>query len=141
MDAVEIDGFLADRRAGVLALARGNDSYAVPVSFVYDADERAFYFRLGYWPDSQKRAFAEASDDATVVVTDRTDEGWKSVVARGPLAELSTSNLDATVVESVESPDVPFVTIFDRPREDVEFHVTRLSPHELSGRKQAAGMP
>lgn len=98
MDAVEIDEFLADRRTGVLSLAR-DDGYAVPVSFVYDADDRALYFRLGCWPDSRKRAF----------------------------------------VESVETPDVPFVTIFDRPREDVEFHATRLDPHELSGRKQATG--
>ena len=133
MDALEISAFLETQSAGVLALADDDDGYAVPVSFAFDDDTPQVYFRLGYGPDSQKRRFVEASDDVSFVVHDDTDEGWKSVIARGELEAVSRSSADSAVVESVRDLDIPFYQVHDRPAEEMSFHLVRLNPTELSG--------
>jgi hypothetical protein len=135
MDQTEIDEYLASRWTGVLALGRDDDGYAIPVSYVYDEDGRDVYFRLGYRPNSQKRAFVEASDAVSFVVTDASDGRWKSVVARGRLEELAESTLDSAVLEAMQGLDIPFVTIFE-DEADLDFHVTRLHVTELDGRRE-----
>ena len=52
MDATEIVDFLESQLAGVLAMASGNDAYAIPVSFTFVPEESRLYFRLGYAPGS-----------------------------------------------------------------------------------------
>lgn len=133
MDALEIATFLADQQSGVLALASEDRVYAVPVSFAYADDGPALYFRLGYGPDSQKRSFVEASDEATFVVYDHTAEGWKSVIAEGRLESLSESALDSSVVEAVERLQIPFFQVHQRPASELELAIVRLDVGKLSG--------
>lgn len=136
MDAIEIADFLATQETGILSLANGDDGYGIPVSFAYDdADEDGphVYFRLGYAPGSQKRRFVDASDRVSFTVYDRTDEGWKSVVARGRLEEVSARTLDAIVAEAVHGLDIPYFSVHDRPVKELHLTLTRLDVADLTG--------
>lgn len=133
MDALDIAAFLASREAGVLAMTRDGRVYAVPVSFTYDEQRSFLYFRLGFGPDSQKRSYVESVDAASFVVYDRTDEGWKSVVAEGHLEALSASTLDSTVVEAVERLSIPQPGLHRRADDELEHAIVRLDVEKLSG--------
>jgi len=138
----EIDSFLHQQPAGTLSLAKDGDTYAVPVAFTVVDGSRDIYFRLGYGPGSRKREYVDATDRATFVVAARTDSGWKSVVARGPLEHLSSAdNVDSTQPSGPESPPVshadierqiPFYSVFDSPSE-MTFALVRLRTDELTG--------
>lgn len=131
MDAIEIDDFLGERTTGVLSLGRENVGYGIPVSFAYhDGD---VFFRLGYAPGSEKRRFVDAAERAAFVVYGQSGEGWKSVVARGPLEELSDTSLDSTVAEAVDDLEIPFFAVHDRPAEDLEFNVVRMHVEQIDG--------
>lgn len=136
MDAVEIAQFLESQETGVLSLADGDDGYGVPVSFVYDeADDRGpyVYFRLGFAPGSMKRRFVDASDTVSFVVYDRTPSGWKSVVARGELEEVSARTLDAIVGEAVRGLDIPYFSVHDQPIDKLNLSLARIVITDLSG--------
>ncbi len=133
MDAVEIADFLQANEAGVLGLAKANTGYAIPVSYTYDDAEQAIYFRLGYAPDSRKLDFIESSELVTFVVFAKTDGGWTSVMAQGNLSELSTTDLDSAIVQSVRSLDIPFFQVHDRPAADLEFGIVELAISSLDG--------
>lgn len=133
MDAIEIAAFLDEQHTGVLSLAKDDDGYAIPVSFTYDDEEQHVYLRLGYTPDSQKRDFLDASHTVTFVVYDRTDAGWTSVLARGRIVEVTETRLDASILESVHSLDIPFFAVHAAPADELEFTIARLEISELSG--------
>ena len=133
MDAVEIEAFLGEREAGVLALADGDHGYGIPVSFAYDGDRAAFHFRFGYAADSQKRRFVDATTTATFVVYDRTDGDWASVVAEGTLTALSSGAVDSAVEEAVRNLEIPFFEVHAGEASDLEFDVVRLEASKLTG--------
>lgn len=133
MDAIDIGEFLERRGTGVLAIGKAGSVYAIPVSFAYHGDRPALYFRFGYGPDSQKRAFVEGADEATFVVYDRTDGGWKSVIAEGQLEPVSKSNLDTSEVEAVNRLHIPYFDVHRQPAADLEFEIVRLAIGKLSG--------
>jgi nitroimidazol reductase NimA-like FMN-containing flavoprotein (pyridoxamine 5'-phosphate oxidase superfamily) len=64
----ETDGLLARHETGVLALARSNEPYAIPISYGYDATEQIVYLRLVSTPESEKRRFLASSPEARLVV-------------------------------------------------------------------------
>jgi nitroimidazol reductase NimA-like FMN-containing flavoprotein (pyridoxamine 5'-phosphate oxidase superfamily) len=133
MDAIEIAEFLETQHTGVLSLADGDDAYSIPVSFDYDEDEAAVYFRFGYGPDSQKRRYLDAVDTASFVVYDRTDGGWQSVVMEGGLERVSESSLDTSIVEAVDELDIPYFRVHHRPAGDMDFNIVRLDATKLTG--------
>ncbi len=137
MDSIEISEFLQRQATGVLALAKESDAYAVPVSFFYHAEQQCVYLRLGDAPGSQKRRYADATDHATLVVYDDTDEGWKSVVIEGHLVETSENTLDAALEEHGEQLDIPYVRIFDRPTDEIEFRTVRVDITSMKGMVEA----
>lgn len=140
LDAIEIGDFLDSQHTGVLALARDDDSYAIPVSFAYDDggdDAPGIYFRLGYAPASQKQDYIESTDYATFVVYDHTDDGWHSVVAQGHLEQLSETELDATIREAVDHLDIPFFEVHERPADEIEFTTVRLQIATMHGIREA----
>lgn len=132
LDALDIADFLSAHHVGVLALAKDGDAYAVPVSYAFDDDGPALYFRLGYTADSQKRAYLEATDHVSFVVYGETDAGWTSVVAMGPVEEAAGSSTDSTVAEAVHDLDIPYFTVHGDAA-DFEFHLVRLDVETLSG--------
>jgi nitroimidazol reductase NimA-like FMN-containing flavoprotein (pyridoxamine 5'-phosphate oxidase superfamily) len=121
---------------GVLALADGDDSYAVPV-FHHYADG-SLYFRLGESPDSRKAAFLDATETATYVVSavDPTADpdgqsGW-SVLARGPIRAVPEDDPAYDAVEINERFDP--IRVFDESLDELELTLYELRIEELAGR-------
>ncbi|WP_323676430.1 pyridoxamine 5'-phosphate oxidase family protein [Halorubellus sp. PRR65] len=133
MDALDIASFLEDHGTGVLALASDGDAYAIPVSYTFDEDEEAIYFRMGFAPGSQKRRYLEDTDHLSFVVYADTDDGWKSVVVEGSAETLGSDSLDAAMVEAMEGLDIPYYQVHERPATDVEFRIVRVEPTRMSG--------
>lgn len=132
----EIDEFLGRGGTGVLSFGAGRDASpaTIPVSYGYDAAERAFFFRLSVAPDRRKATLVERP--VTVVVYDETESGWRSVVAVGELADLSALPYESSAIQGMWSIRIPEVDIFDRPRDEIEFRDFRLAPERLQGRKE-----
>lgn len=136
MTDAEVETFLGTEGTGVLALARDDDSYAIPVSYGFDPTDDTFYLRLAFHEDSEKRAYLGPSRTVTLVVADETDEGWRSVLARGHLRETGEAAIDSSVAEAIRRVNIPFVSVFDRHPRDLDFELYRLAPDELTGQKQ-----
>jgi hypothetical protein len=139
MDGIEATEFLQTQPTGVLSLADENDSYAIPVSYAYDEDDRALYFRLGFAPGSQKRGFIEATDHATFVTYADTAGGWQSVVAEGRLEELTDDAEESGVLEFVKDLDIPYFQVHERPADDLSMKIYRLNVGKLSGVVEGQG--
>jgi hypothetical protein len=83
MDEDEVTECLAAAETGVLSLARDDEAYGIPVHLYYDGE--VVWLRLGEHEDSEKLAYLDATDQASLVVYDATDgESW-SVLLRGDL--------------------------------------------------------
>ncbi|WP_435183400.1 pyridoxamine 5'-phosphate oxidase family protein [Halobellus sp. EA9] len=136
MDREAIDDLLGTGGVGVLALADADEPYAIPMSYGYDADERAVYLRFGYAEESEKRRFVSRSDGAALVVAVEGDDGWASVVVRGPLTEVPEAAIDGTIVESIRAIDIPYFTIYDEPARDLAYQLYRLDAEEVTGRRE-----
>lgn len=142
LSGAEIDKFLDEQRTGVLSMASDDRGYGVPMSYTYEAASAEVYLRLGYGPDSTKRAFLEDSEEVTFVVYDETIEGWVSVLVRGPLEELSDvtelrgrhprGGSDSSVEQVVTNLDIPFFQVFEGDV-DVNFVVGRLDARDITG--------
>ncbi|MCU4751848.1 pyridoxamine 5'-phosphate oxidase family protein [Halobacteria archaeon AArc-curdl1] len=133
MDSLEIAEFVENQQTGVLSLAHENDSYGIPVSFVFNEEDQNVYLRLGYGQTSTKREFVDAVDRASFIVYDHTDEGWKSVLARGRLERLAESSLDSSEVEVIRNLHIPYFQVFDTDFEDLEINIVRINVTELTG--------
>ncbi|WP_276256198.1 pyridoxamine 5'-phosphate oxidase family protein [Halomontanus rarus] len=134
----ERDEFLGTGGTGVLSFATGADepSSSFPVSYGYFADDRDFYFRLSFPPGSTK---ADVIDNQVSFVTyEKRDDGWRSVVATGQREEIDGLPYESNVVQGMWAIDIPTIDIFDRPREELEFHDFRLDPETLTGRKDVS---
>jgi hypothetical protein len=139
IDREAIDAFLESQSTGTLSFAKENDSYAIPVGFTYEPESGRFYFRLGYGPGSRKWEYARATERATFVVAADTEEGWRSVVARGTLTHINTVEdlaEHSLTYESVDQTDrearIPFYDVFETPSE-LLFALACLTPEEISG--------
>lgn len=137
MDDDELYAFLGREGTGVLSFARDDESYSLPVSYGFDDGNERFYIRLGFGTDSEKARFKDATARVSFVVYSHTDEGWKSVVARGRLEEVTEAAVDGDLVRALRKSDIPLVTIFDQPLRELDFQLHRLVVDELTGRKEA----
>jgi nitroimidazol reductase NimA-like FMN-containing flavoprotein (pyridoxamine 5'-phosphate oxidase superfamily) len=144
LDEDAIDTFLESQSTGTLSLAKENDSYAIPVAYTFDPEDRNIYFRLGYAPGSRKREFIDATEQGTFVVAADTAEGWQSVVARGTLGHINTVedlSRHSLPGESTSPADrelrIPFYHVFEAPSETV-FALVRLEVRELTGVAEAS---
>jgi nitroimidazol reductase NimA-like FMN-containing flavoprotein (pyridoxamine 5'-phosphate oxidase superfamily) len=133
MDDSEVAQLLHAQDTGVLSLAKDGDAYGIPVSFNYRQKNRRVYFRLGFAPGSQKREFLDATDHASFEVHDRTDAGWKSVVASGSLVEATSDEIGTQVVQSVEQLQIPYFQVFDRPKEELDLRIVYLDVERVRG--------
>ncbi|MFB6252797.1 MAG: pyridoxamine 5'-phosphate oxidase family protein [Halobellus sp.] len=132
----QIDDVLGTGGVGVLALADDNEPYAIPISYGYDADAGEVFLRLGFGEASEKRRFLDSSDGVALVVSNESDEGWVSVVVRGPLSDVPEASIDGAVVESIRTVDIPFFTVYDQPPRELEYDLYRLTPDEITGRRE-----
>lgn len=136
MDQDAIDDFLARRGTGVLALAIGDTPYAVPVSYGFEADAGTFYLRLACRPGGRNEAFLDGATAARLVVYDRVNGEWYSVVAAGRLEAVRGDDVTPQVAEALRRADPPLVDLVDAD-DDVEFGIFRLRVDELTGRTTA----
>ncbi|QLD91060.1 pyridoxamine 5'-phosphate oxidase family protein [Natronomonas salina] len=134
MTTEETDAFLGRQETGVLALARTDEPYAIPVSFGYDADVRQFYVRLVSTPESEKRRFLGSEPEARLVVYEEDDDVYKSVVAIGPLDRIDPSELTTEDIQQYGAAKRPLFEIWPQQKGDLDIDLYRLRPETLSGR-------
>ncbi|MFB6165074.1 MAG: pyridoxamine 5'-phosphate oxidase family protein [Haloarculaceae archaeon] len=129
----EVAEVLSAADTGTLALADGDDAYAVPMAIHYDGERVLFH--VGDRPDSKKMRFIDATETATLVVYEAPtpDEAW-SVLVEGNLREATPDERAA-----VTDPDDLFVPlrIFGEPIEDVEPALYVLEVDLATGRRVA----
>ncbi|MDG5778232.1 pyridoxamine 5'-phosphate oxidase family protein [Haloarculaceae archaeon H-GB2-1] len=138
LDDEEIDAMLGEMGHGVLSLARDGEAYAVPVVYHYDGD--TFFFRLGMAPGSKKRDFVETTETATFVVYEAEGtpdpeelDTW-SVVATGPLRELTDAERMSFPTAAEINRDFPPIRVFDEPIDELEIELYAMDHETLTGR-------
>src|SRR6056297_1301619 len=116
MSPSEIDALLEDSNAGVLSLTNGAETYAVPESFGYDGE--CLYFQFVYNEESQKMAFIETTDVATLTVF--TENPTESILVRGRLEAVSDGNQPHAAAAISENASVPTLNVLpDTASEDL----------------------
>ncbi|QHS17623.1 pyridoxamine 5'-phosphate oxidase family protein [Halopenitus persicus] len=116
MSDAAIDAVLETHGTGTLALADGNDAYAIPISFGYDAGRVVFvYWQFG--SGSRKVAFTEATDSACLTVFEhRSPTDWRSVVVRGPMAPIEPDERTTVGKLMDENAWVPDLSVLEERR-------------------------
>jgi hypothetical protein len=135
LSSAETDALLARHETGVLSLARDDEPYAVPVSYGYDADARRIYLRLVSTPDSEKRRFLVDTPRASLVVYERADDGYRSVVATGRLSEVEREELTVEHVEQYGDAKRPLFEVWDEGRPELNITLYRFDPEAIGGRQ------
>jgi nitroimidazol reductase NimA-like FMN-containing flavoprotein (pyridoxamine 5'-phosphate oxidase superfamily) len=131
----EIDAFLARHETGVLSLARGDEPYAIPVSYGYDSAEQLFFVRLVSGADSEKRQFLTADPAVRFVVYEERETTYRSVIARGRLESVPTDELDVDRIEQFGDAQRPLFEVWGTAKADLEIDLYELDPAELTGRQ------
>lgn len=129
MDTADIDQYLRAGSHGVLALADGDDAYAVPLSYHYDG-ERLLLRVSAHGDDSEKRRYLDTTDTATFVCFAADADGSWSIHVRGPVEEW-----DGTVDETTLNEWFPPFRLFDEAVEDVTFTLYELTMESVVGRR------
>ncbi|WP_251341454.1 pyridoxamine 5'-phosphate oxidase family protein [Haloplanus halophilus] len=131
MSRAEVDDALRAAGAGVLSLTDGAETYAVPEAFGYDGEH--VYFQFVYGADSDKMAFVETTDIATLTVF--TERPARSVIVRGRLQPVGDEDADVAMRAIAANADIPTVDVsLDADPDALEFDLYRLVPEERSGR-------
>jgi hypothetical protein len=134
MSAEETATFLGRQETGVLALAREDAPYAIPISYGFDADAREFYMRLVSTPDSEKRRFLASEPKARLVVYDEDDDVYRSVIAIGALERIDPSELSVEEIQQYGEAKRPLFEIWPQQKGTLDIELYRLEPESLSGR-------
>ena len=137
MSRDEVDEFVAGRETGVLTLARNDEPYSVPISYGYDGSKGTFYMRLVSTPESEKRAFLDASPDARLVIYDSNADrtAYWSVVADGSLEELDPADLSVDQIEQYGQTYRPLFEIWGQERDELDIRLYEFEPERISGRR------
>lgn len=131
----EIDAVLERHETGVLALAREDEPYAVPISYGYDDDSGRFCMRLVSTPGSERERFLSGSPRVRFVVYEEGETTYWSVVATGRLETIPRADLTPEHVERYGTAERPLFEIWDAPTEDLDIDLHELVPTELTGRR------
>lgn len=134
LSADATDALLARHETGVLALARDDEAYAIPISYGYDADERTFYIRLVSHPGSEKRRFLESDLSARLVVYEESGDEYRSVVCVGTLTKIDREDISIEEIEQYGEAKRPLFEIWGEGRADLDIQLYEFQPDELSGR-------
>ena len=134
MSPAEVDAHLSRHETGVLALARDDAPYAIPISYGYDADDRALYLRLVSTPDSEKREFLASTPQARIVVYDDADDTYASVVGVGELERVNLDELTPETIAQYGEAQRPLFEIWVDDKPDLDIELYRFDPETLTGR-------
>jgi hypothetical protein len=126
-----VDALLTEAGSGVLSLADGAETYAVPESFGYDGDN--LYFQFVYHETSRKMAFVRSTEVASFTV--HTDDPAESVLVRGRLERVADDERAAASAAMADNAEIPTLNVYpDTPTEDLSMAFYRLVPETMSGR-------
>jgi nitroimidazol reductase NimA-like FMN-containing flavoprotein (pyridoxamine 5'-phosphate oxidase superfamily) len=137
MDQETVERRLRETGTGVLSLADGDDSYAVPVAYHYE--DGAVFFRLGETDDSTKADYLDTTETATLVVyaADPTEEAreldsW-SILVRGTLRAVpdDDAGYDAAAINEAFAP----IRVFDEDLDGLELRLWALEIDSIAGRE------
>jgi hypothetical protein len=133
MSEAELADYLREQTTGVLALADAGDAYAVPVGYHFDGGR--LLLRLGVHDDSEKLDYLGATDRATFLVYDTTDDdrSW-SVLARGTVHELPDAEQD-DFSDAVVNDRYDPIRVFGEDVDDLAATVYEFRIGELTGRR------
>lgn len=134
MSRAETDALLARNETGVLSLARGDEPYAIPISYGYDAETRTFFLRLVSTPDSEKREFLSSSPAVRLVVSEETEPEYRSVVAQGTLQEVPTDEMTVERIEQFGDAKRPLFEVWGEAKPDLRIQLYELAADDVSGR-------
>ncbi|MFC7138348.1 pyridoxamine 5'-phosphate oxidase family protein [Halosimplex aquaticum] len=135
MTREETDALLGRNETGVLALARDDDPYAIPISYGYDADARRFYMRLVSTPESEKSRFLSGTPDVRLVVYEEDAQTYRSAVVTGTLEPIARDELTPEHVEQYGETKRPLFEIWGQSRKDLDIQLYVLRPTTISGRR------
>jgi nitroimidazol reductase NimA-like FMN-containing flavoprotein (pyridoxamine 5'-phosphate oxidase superfamily) len=137
MSSAEITEFLSETETGVLALAREDEPYSIPISYGYDADTETFYMRLVSTPNSDKRQFLSSQPRARLVIYDENDPQtrYRSVLATGTLEVIDPNSMSVEEIEQYGEARRPLFEIWGQGKDELGIELYRLNPDELSGRR------
>lgn len=135
MTPAEIDEVLARHETGVLSLARGDEPYAIPISYGYDPEERRFYMRLVSTPESQKREFLSSSPSVRLIVYEEDDQTYRSVIAEGALHRVTTDEMTTERIVQYGQAKRPLFEIWGESKRDLDIQLYELDADALSGRR------
>ena len=136
MSDEEIDEFLYEQGHGTLSLGNRREMYGVPISFGYDG-EKLYMSLLEFGDDSEKMAFVETTDVASLTVyAVATRFDWKSVVVRGEITDVPEEEIE--YMDETLDDNAWFPTIFPPSDPMTGVHHVALVPEQMSGRKGQA---
>lgn len=131
----ELAAFLSSNETGVLTLARGDEPYAIPISYGYDRTNQRFYLRLVSTVASEKRRYLASSPRARLVIYDDADDVYHSAIADGTLEELPKDDLSVDDIVQYGEAKRPLFEMWGADKPDLEVQLYRLEPDEISGRR------
>jgi uncharacterized protein len=133
MDEEESERRLREHSYGVLALARDDDAYAVPLNYHYDRER--LLLRVSEESRSTKVAYIQSTETATFVVhgVEDNERSW-SVIIRGRIDRLPDEEQEELTDALVNEWFPPF-RLFDEDVLEVEMAIYELNPDETIGRK------
>jgi nitroimidazol reductase NimA-like FMN-containing flavoprotein (pyridoxamine 5'-phosphate oxidase superfamily) len=134
MTRSDTDALLGRHETGVLSLARGDDPYAIPISYGYDADDRTFYLRLVSTPESEKRKFLSSNPDVRLVVYEEDEPTYRSAVVTGTLHEIPRDEMTVEHVEQYGEAKRPLFEIWGESKRDLDIKLYELRADTVSGR-------
>ncbi|WP_132061081.1 pyridoxamine 5'-phosphate oxidase family protein [Halorussus amylolyticus] len=131
MSKSKIDRLLEEANAGVLSLTDGAETYAVPESFGYDGEY--LYFQFVYDEESQKMAFINTTEIATITIF--SENPAQSVVVRGRLEQVPKADQSRAAAAIAENAEIPTLNVLpETTPEELSMTFYRLKPTEFSGR-------
>lgn len=129
MDKSELEERLRAGHHGVLGLADGTDSYAIPLSYHYDGDRLVIRISR-HDGDSEKRQFIRTTETATFVCYTASERDSWSIQIRGPVQKL-----DDEIDETTLNEWFPPFRLFDEAVNDVAFELYELQMDSVIGRQ------
>jgi uncharacterized protein len=96
-------GFIKRSRVGVMALAKDDVAYAVPLFYAYDGKRLYFQSHPG-----EKDQYLEETKQACFVITEiQGDDDWRSVQVTGDVEKITLSDDAATALDAMAKNPFP----------------------------------